>query len=999
MAEASKLELLLLAKDKMSPAIQRLLKLLKSVEKDGKSSGNAVDKLTKKLERAPKTDGIKKASAEIKKTATAAGEAAKAEEKLNNARKRSSSGDAKTKQETADKTKLAGATEKAAAAEEKLNNARKRGVRGSSSNRRPSSLPPSPARPSGGRGNLVDDTALAGAGIAGLSLSKKGMGAAMSQQEAFTDIYNSFYRSSLSAAEMNGQMEKSEEISIRLGNKLKGNTADFANMLSVMKQSGMEATTILDGAGEAAAYLAVANREDYSDVGKNYAKFGQLFGVKGKEDNLKIADLISRAKGKGISSEDLITSSKYFGGRTAKTMGLTGAKGAEDVLRFMTFIQQNTALDPSAVGTGSSAFFRAFTKDEQKKHPVIPEMEKKTGVKLDLFDEKGQFKGLENAVAKFAQLKGKLSDKEGLQFGQELAGDEGAAVLGAMIDAGTGYKEANQDLDEMASMMTKAAKESGNLSNKLEALTGSVENLGAESFKPMLAPLGAAADKTNDFVGYLTGFAKAQPVFSATTAGVLSITAALLTLKGGSGVLSSLASRFGGVTEAAAGSTSKIGGMAKSLTSLPTIVKIGLTVAIAAEAWEQIQKMRKTIDDWKSMNSGLDQTGASGYKAQQQEDETYKERNKGAANKIWARDGIAAAGNQAPDYKSRAKGAFDLLEQGNQEFAKALDPRKMGWYEWYSRGIGSLVGKDTNAAIFQGKPTTSDILNNPQSYARVRQVEKMPFSKQTVDGAFKDAFDRVAAEIASVKNLQSRAPMLKDPNTMTAFRRDTLPSMGLSDIKKQFVEQMLSAAFPASFAQSSQQLVQQSGILNQSFLNLVQPVNSLIDPLAGLNTNSTSATTAVGNLANATNSAANRINSIQITPPIFAPIRVPVFGQPAAPSLFGGNVLGRAKGGSMTKGHEYRINEIGQEFLTPAASGSMVSNDILRRNAAGNANSQNVSLNVHINIDGSSGDAQKLAEEIRREFTLAVSEIKAELAPDNLAKRVASSAERHAERT
>lgn len=1037
MSNAAKLELLLLAKDKLSPTLERLLKLLKKAEKDGNSSTSVIDKLTKKLERAPKTDGFHKISAEINKTAIAAGaaalaeeklnkarkgtsadskskqdaadktklagatekaavaedklsrarkkesasgtkikqetadktklagatekaaaaeeklnntrkrgnsssntkqevadktkltsannDAASSEEKLNNARKRKPVSDGKIKQETADKTKLANATEKAAAAEEKLNNARRRGVRGSNStNRRPASDSPEPSSRSLRRNknnSFEDDLVTGGAGAGMLWTSKRGMGAAMSQQEAFTDVYNSFYRSSLSAKEMNGQMEKAEEISIRLGNKLKGNTSDFANMLSTMKQSGMEATMILDGAGEAAAYLAVANREDYSDVGKNYAQFGQLFGVKGKEDNLKIADMMSRAKGKGISSDDLITASKYFGGRTAKTMGLSGAKGAEETLRFMTFIKQNTALDASAVGTGSSAFFRAFTKDEGKKHPIIPEMEKKLGIKLDLFDDKGQFKGLENAVAKFAQMKGKLSDKESLQFGQDLAGDEGAAILSAMINAGATYQQANKDLDEMASMMTKAAKESENLSNKVEALGGSLENLGAAGFGPLVAPLSAVTDKTNEWVGKLTEAAKAQPVFAATTASVLTLGGALLTLKGGSGVLSGIANRIGVVSEAAAVGTSKVGGLRKNLTSLPTMLKIGLTVVVAAEAWEQIQKVRAVVDDWKKMNSGLNDVGAQQYKAQQQEDAVLKEQGK------------------APDYRERGQNVLSLLQQGNQEFTKALDPSKLGWTEWYSRGIGALMGKDTNFSLYQGKPAWSDVKNDDKYKNRVREVEKLPFNERALGGMFADITDRVRSEMAAVKNLQARVPMLENPNTMTAFRRDALPSLNLSDVKRQFVEQMLQQAFPASFAQSSQQLAlgqsqlaDQTGQLAQSFSNLQQPSNELGNGFSILNNNSNNTANAVGNLANATNNAAARINSVQITPPTFAPIRIPVFGQSAPPpSLFGNAPIGRAKGGSVEKGHEYRINEVGQEFFTPAQSGSIVSNDILRK--------------------------------------------------------------------
>jgi TP901 family phage tail tape measure protein len=1059
MAQASKLELLLLAKDAMSPSIQRLLNLLKKTEKEGKTSTNVVDKLTKKLSSAPKTDGLKKTVAELNKTATAAEKAARAEDNLNNARKggnggkaratvadntkqeasdktrlasadekaakaeeklksarkgalaasgkinqeaagktklagatqkaadaeeklnaarkRNPSGDAKTKQETADKTKLAGADEKAAAAENKLNNARKRsnsgdaktkqeigdknrlasandkaaaseeklnrarkrGVRGggggSSSGRR---FPNNPPR--GGNGSFQEDLVQGGTGLALTATATKGFGAAMSQQEAFTDIYNSFYRSSLSAAEMNGQMEKAEEISIRLGNKLKGNTSDFANMLSTMKQNGMEATTILDGAGEAAAYLAIANREDYSDVGKNYAQFGQLFEVKGKEDNLKIADLMSRAKGKGVSSDDLITASKYFGGRTAKTMGLTGAKGAEETLRFMAFIKQNTALEASSVGTGSSAFFRAFINDEGKKKPAVPEMEKKLGIKLDLFDDKGQFKGLENAVAKFAQMKGKLSDKESLQFGQDLAGDEGAAVLGAMINAGSTYQKANKDLDEMASMMTKAEKESGNLSNKLESLKGSLENLGAESFKPMLEPLGSVTDKTNEWVGSLTEAAKAQPVFSATTAGVLTLVGALLTLKGGSGILSGLASRFGGVTEAVAAGTTNVGGLSKSLTSLPTMLKIGLTVMIAAEAWEQIQKMRSTVDDWKKMNDGMDKNGATAYKAQQQEDEVYKEKNKGTENKTWAKDGMLGV-KQAPDYKNRAKDALSALQQGNKEFSKALDPKQMGWYESFARFTGALVTGKQQEPFYRsgvGKDT-------PEQRAEFGNLVKK-YNQMRVPSMFRTGTDRAIKETVGAESIKARVPMLADPNTMTAFRRDSLPTLNLNNEMMQHVNNMLQRAFPESFAQSQQQMSQSSGLLNQSFLNLMPPVTTATDQILGLSNNSTTATNAVGNLANATENAASRISNVQITPPTFAPISVPFYTPTAAaaavpsPSPLS-NLIPRAKGGSVKAGRAYKFNEIGQEIFIPHVSGSVVANDILRKRKPDNDNTGN----------------------------------------------------------
>ena len=990
MAEASKLELILLAKDKMSPAIQRLLKLLKQTEKDGKTSTNAVDKLTKKLERAPKVDGIKKANAELGKTATAAGAAAVAEEKLNNARKRGVRNSSGVKQETADKKKLAAANEKAAASEEKLNNARKRGIRGGSSNRRspisPTAPPNRPPRGSG-NGSFEENLLQGGTGLALTGAAKKGFGSAMTKQEALTNLRNSFYRSGVAASELNAQMVNAEKQADELGNKLPGTTSDFLALFSTMRERGIETQTILEGAGKAASYLAVANKEDVQEVGQNLAAFGQMFDLKG-EQYVKAANLMSKIRtSKGLGSEELIEASKYFGGRTAAALGMKGSQGAEETVRFLAFMRQKTGMEGSQLGTSSSSFFREFVKAKQKNKQSDPlgDIKKATGIDLTLFDKKGAFMGVENAINEFSKLKGKLSNEQQMSFGQKMAGDEGAAVFSAMVEYGDQYKSFNQDVNQSIGLMDKSAKNAENLTNKMEALAGSLENLGAAGFMPLLSPIGTLTDKTNEWTGSLTEAAKAQPVFAATTSGVLSLAGALLTLKAGSGILSGLASRFGTVTEAAAGSASTVGRFGKGLLSLPTALKIGLTVVVAAEAWEQIQKMRATIDDWKKMNTGLDSAGADSYKAQKQEDQTLLEQGK------------------TPDYKNRAKDAFSLLQQGNQELSKALDPDKLGWGEWWARGVGALMGKDTNFSLYQGKPTTTDILQNPKYYARVGEVEKMPFNQQKVDGAFTNAFDRVASEIAAVRNLQNRAPMLNDPNTMTAFRRDVQPTLGLSDIKNQFLNEILKSAFPASFAESSQQMAQSSGLLNQSFLNLVQPVTSATDQMLGLSNNSTNATNAVGNLANATNSAANRINAVQITPPTFAPIRVPVFGQPTAPvfggSMFGRSMFGRAKGGSVKKGHPYPVGEIGPEIFVPSASGSIVSNDILRRSSGANSAVQNVHLNVSINIDGSTGDAEKIAAEIRREFSAAVSEIKAELAPDNLARRVASSAERHAERT
>ena len=47
-----------------------------------------------------------------------------------------------------------------------------------------------------------------------------------------------------------------ENLAVSLGNKLQGNTQDYIGILTALKQSGVDTTTVLNGAGEAASNLA-----------------------------------------------------------------------------------------------------------------------------------------------------------------------------------------------------------------------------------------------------------------------------------------------------------------------------------------------------------------------------------------------------------------------------------------------------------------------------------------------------------------------------------------------------------------------------------------------------------------------------------------------------------------------------------------------------------------------------------------------------------------------
>jgi TP901 family phage tail tape measure protein len=452
--------------------------------------------------------------------------------------------------------------------------------------------------------SFEDDLVTGGAGATGL-------GSAMSKESAMTDLSSAFFRSSISAQDLNAQMLQAEKIADRLGNKLPGTTADYINMLTVMRQRGIETKAVLEGAGEAAAYLSVANKEDRLEVGKNLARFGQMFNLKTRDEYINAADLMSRANTTyGIQSDELMEAVKDFSGRSGKGLGLDGGKGAEDTLRFLAFLRAKTGLEGLTVGTAASSFFNQYQQAKEKKKDPTAELKKMTGVDLKIFDNKGKFLGLENAVKEFSKLQGKLTDEQMGKFGSDLAGEEGKSVFMAMVKNGAQWGSFNNEMTESIALMDRSAKNAENLTNKVEALTGSLQNLGAAGFKPLVKPLGTVVDKANAATGFLTNLATAYPTTAGTTAGVLSLGAAFLALKGGSGI----ASRFLGgansqivaVGDNATKAKGRLGGLKNSLTSVAGVTKVLLAVELLGATWEQIDKLQSTMAQYKKTQAGID---------------------------------------------------------------------------------------------------------------------------------------------------------------------------------------------------------------------------------------------------------------------------------------------------------------------------------------------------------------------------------------------------------
>ena len=663
--------------------------------------------------------------------------------------------------------------------------------------------------------------AISGTGIAGLALFSKGVQVAADFQASMTDL-----RATLAQVDKDGKvnleslgkdMLKAEAIATKLGNALPGSTEDFIKMMQVLKQNGLETETILKGAAEAVGNLAVANNALPKDVAKDFAQFGQLFKLK-PEEYIKAADTFSRLfTSSGIGSSELIEGLKYFQGRSGNALGIQGLEDAEKTVRVMGLLRKQ-GLEGSLAGTAFNNLFSGYISAGKKDDNPLERLKKKEGIDLKFFDKKGNFAGIDNLFKQLEPLQ-KLTEEKRVNYLKEIFGEEGMSAATAILKAGAeGWRQYNVEQDKVISLQEKNAQKAKDFNNQMEALTGSVKNLVVTGFEPLLPKLTQGVEYTNKFVGSVQQFAKANPIFTATTTSLLGVGSAALVAYGGfkfarNGLelyrnvsnLTKNTELIAGLTQSRnaasnLGSTivstsEKTKGLRSNLLSLNNVFKAVLVIETAGVALDQIEKLRNVVNQWKDTNIGLDASG-------QQQQKVYSQLPADLKNT-----------------KNEAESAIRLLQQGNKEFEKALDSSRIGWYEFFARTTASIVtGVPARPSMLYSdgkeKATEQNTAEFRQLIEKYRNLEKPSEYDSVVSWA---AQDMIASE-----NIRKRVPILKHPDVMSQFRQSSVSTLNLNSEMKQKMERWLQLAFPESFAQSTSLLYQQQQMLTKSTANLAQ---------------------------------------------------------------------------------------------------------------------------------------------------------------------------------
>lgn len=360
------------------------------------------------------------------------------------------------------------------------------------------------------REDLNRDLAIGGAGITGLNALSKGVKVAADFQTSIVDLRNSISEvgpdGKVNYGNLAESMQKAEQIAMRLGNALPGTTEDFVQMMQVLKQNGLDTQTILNGAADAVGNLAVANDMLPKDIAADFAQYGNLFKLR-PEDFTPAADVFSRIyTSTGQTSAELVEAAKYFQGRAGTSLGIGGLKDAEQITRLFGLFGKR-GLRGSMGGTMLTDFFSEY----QSHGDRLKELQSSTGIKLEFFDEKGKFAGMDRVFEQMKQFD-KLSDKDRSSWMEKIFGLRGMSAANVFAQEGTeGWQKFNAEQDKTISLAEKNSEKSKTFNLQLEALQGTAKNLVTSAFGPMLPQLTDLAQKTNDVVSKLQEFSAANP--------------------------------------------------------------------------------------------------------------------------------------------------------------------------------------------------------------------------------------------------------------------------------------------------------------------------------------------------------------------------------------------------------------------------------------------------------------------------------------------------------
>ncbi len=358
---------------------------------------------------------------------------------------------------------------------------------------------------------------------------------------AFAPAENAATQLRVSMMESDGSVsadfQKITDLATQLGDRLPGTTADFQEMMTMLRRQGISARSILGGTGEAAAYLGVQLQMGVTAAAEFAAKMQDATRTSEK-DMMSLMDTIQRAYYSGVDPTNMLQGFS----KISPVMSIINKEGLEaaNMLAPLLVMMDQTGMAGESAGNAFRKVFQGAMNND-KIQDVLQGLKASKGISLDLdfTDGKGEFAGIENLYDQLDKLKG-LTTQDRLTLIKDLFGDDAETlqVLNTLMSKGVaGYQEVEAKMQAQADLRKRVNEQLATLTNTIEAAQGSWSNAMAEigaavapQLKEIINGLGNVAVRIKDWV-------KANPGLTTTLFKAAAGLALLLTVGGALSVM------------------------------------------------------------------------------------------------------------------------------------------------------------------------------------------------------------------------------------------------------------------------------------------------------------------------------------------------------------------------------------------------------------------------------------------------------------------------------
>lgn len=385
--------------------------------------------------------------------------------------------------------------------------------------------------------NMAMVAGVGGAGAAGMVTGRaiaqpviRSLGAFSDQEDSATQLRGSMMQADGSVSE---EFQRITDLATRLGDRLPGTTAEFQEMMTMLRRQGLSAQTILGGTGEAAALLGVQLRMPVTEAAEFSAKMQDATRTSEK-DMLGLMDMIQRTFYLGVDSGNMLQGFTKLS-PVLSILKKEGLEASNMLAPFLVMMDQ-TGMAGESAGNAIRKVFQAGFDDKKLKKTNAALKEMKAGFNLDFTNGKGEFGGLPKMFEQLKQLE-KLDTTKRTTVIKELFGDDSETlqVLNTLMTKGqAGYDEIVAKMAAQADLQKRVNVQLGTLSNVVEAAQGTFTNVMASVGETVAGDAKGIVDWLGEISSGVGAWVKENP---ALTAGITRVVAVLAALYAGLGAV------------------------------------------------------------------------------------------------------------------------------------------------------------------------------------------------------------------------------------------------------------------------------------------------------------------------------------------------------------------------------------------------------------------------------------------------------------------------------